>query len=71
MSKNKNQYSPNDDDHDYPMINSKEKQATCLKRGKTQVTMLGLILVFHFIGWDGGASFLDQSQSEVKQNKSN
>ena len=33
--------------------------------------MLGLILVFHFIGWDGGASFLDQSQSEVKQNKSN
>ena len=28
-------------------------------------------LVLHLIGWVGDASFLNQSQSEVKQNQSN
>ena len=26
-----------------------------------------LVLALHLIGWDGGASILDQSQSEVKK----
>ena len=30
-----------------------------------------LVLVLHLIGWAGGASFLNQSQSVVKQNQSN
>ena len=36
-----------------------------------QVTKLGFVLVFHLVAWDGGVSFLDQSESEVKENKSN
>ena len=28
-----------------------------------------LLLVLHLIGWESGASFLDQSQSELKQNQ--
>lgn len=28
-------------------------------------------LVSHLIGWESGASFLDQSQNEVKQKQSN
>ena len=44
---------------------------TPLKRGKTQVTESWLVLVLHLIGWVGGASFLDQSQSEVEQNQWN
>ena len=44
---------------------------TPLKRGKTRVTESWLVLVLHLIGWVGGASFLDQSQSEVEQNQWN
>ena len=42
---------------------SNEKTRNCLKRGKMRVTKL------HLIGWEGGASSLDQSQSEVKQDQ--
>ena len=31
----------------------------CLKRGKTQTIQLRSVLVQHFIGWQGGASFPD------------
>ena len=30
-----------------------------------------LVLVLHLIGWEGGVSFLNQSQSIVRQNQSN
>ena len=47
------------------MSNQKEaKQENCLKRGKTQATRSWLVLVLHLIGWESGASFLNQSQSE-------
>lgn len=49
----------------------KKKKATCLNRGKTQVTKLGLVLLLHLIGRDSGASVLDQSWSEVKRNQNN
>ena len=42
-----------------------------LKRGKTQVIKSRLVLGLHLIGREGGARFLDQSQSEVKQNQCN
>ena len=48
---------------------SRQKQVKCPKSGKTQVTKLRLVLVLYLIGWDDGASDLDQSQSEVKQNQ--
>ena len=48
---------------------SRQKQVNCPKSGKTRVTKLRLVLVLHLIGWDDGASDLDQSQSEVKQNQ--
>ena len=48
-----------------------KKKATCLNRGKTQVTKLGLVLLLHLIGRDSGASVLDQSWSEVKRNQNN
>ena len=41
------------------------------KRGKTRVTKAWLVLVLHLIGGKGGASFLDQSQGEIKQKQSN
>lgn len=49
----------------------KKKKATCLNRGKMQVTKLGLVLLLHLIGRDSGASVLDQSWSEVKRNQNN
>ena len=42
-----------------------------LKRGKTRASKSCLVLVLHLIGWESGVRFLDQSQSEVKQNHSN
>ena len=41
------------------------------KRGKTRVTKSRLFLVLQLIGWVGGASFLNQSESVVKQNQRN
>ena len=38
-----------------------------LKCGKTRVTKSWLVVVLYLIGLKNGASFLDQSQSEVKQ----
>ena len=41
-------------------------------RGKTRVIKSWLVsLALNLIGWEGGASFLNQSQSEVIQNQSN
>ena len=42
-------------------------QAICLKRRKTRVTKVLLILVLSLIGWENAANFLDQSYNEVKQ----
>ena len=49
-------------------MNSKENRPNCPRRGKTRATKSWLVLVFvlHLIGWDSGASFQDQSQSEVR-----
>ena len=41
----------------------------CHKHGEMWATKLWLVLVLYLIGWDGGTTFLDQSQSEVKQNQ--
>ena len=41
--------------------------AIYLKRGKTRVTKLLLILVLSLIGWESATNFLDQSHNEVKQ----
>ena len=49
----------------------KVKTPNCLKRGKTRATPSWLVLVLHLIGWESGASCLDQSQIEVKQNQCN
>ena len=46
----------------------------CEKRGKVREntndsgTKFWLIIVSHLIGWEGGVSVLNQSESEVKQN---
>ena len=47
-----------------------KKQPNILKRGKTRATQSWLVLVLNLIGWKSGASFLDQSQSEVKHKQS-
>ena len=49
----------------------KVKKANRLKRGKTRATKLWLISVLLPIGWESRASYLDQSQSEVRQNQCN
>ena len=51
--------------------NSKWKEANCLKRGKTRVTMSRLVLVLNLIGWGSSGSLLDQSLNERNQNQSN
>ena len=48
-----------------------KKQADYKKRGKTRVTKARLVFVLCLIGWENGTSFLDQSQCEVKQKRSN
>ena len=47
-----------------------KKQPNILKRGEIWVTKSWLVLVLNLIGWKSGASFLDQSQSEVKHKQS-
>ena len=47
----------------------KNNNQSALKPRKMWATKSWLILVLHLIGWESGASFLDQSQSKVKQNK--
>ena len=51
--------------------NSKEIHVNGLERGKTRVTKSQLVLVLYLIFSDGCTSFLDQSQSVVKQNQCN
>ena len=41
------------------------------KRRETRATESWLVLVLHLIGWESDAGYLDQSQSEVRQNQSN
>ena len=45
--------------------------AYCVKGGKTRVIESRFVQVLNVIGWEGGASFLDQSHGEVKQNHGN
>ena len=45
--------------------------AYCVKGGKTRVIKSRFVQVLNVIGWEGGASFLDQSHGEVKQNYGN
>ena len=46
-----------------------KNQATCFKRGKTRLTKVEIGCSFAFVGWDGGASFLDQLQSKESKSK--
>ena len=41
-----------------------ELKVKTTKQSKTRATKLWLVLVLHLIGWESGASFLDQSQSK-------
>ena len=45
--------------------------AYCIKGGKTRMTKSQFVQALNLIGWEGGASFLDQSHGEVKKNQSN
>ena len=45
--------------------------AYCVKGGKIRMIKSRFVQVLNLIGWEGGASFLDQSRGEVKQNHSN
>ena len=49
----------------------RNNQTNCQKRGKRRATKSWLISVLLLIGRAGGASFLRQSQSELKQNRYN
>ena len=51
-----------------PSLSSSKNRKLSLKRGKTRVMKVGLVFVLHSTDWNGGASFLDQSKSKVKQN---
>ena len=65
---NLNSHNSQEEDKKIPLRaneNSKQKP-NCLKRGKTRATKSRLVLFLHPIGWESGASFLNQSQSEVK-----
>ena len=50
--------------------NSKQIHLTGAKRGKTRATKTRLVLVWIPIGWESGASFINQSQNVVMQNQS-
>ena len=52
-------------------MRNRSKRIFGLKRRKTRVTKSQLVLVLYLIGLEGGASFLDHSQSTVKQNQFN
>ena len=54
-----------------PLLLSSKNRKLSLKRGETRVIKVGLVFVLHLISWNGGASFLDQSKSKVKQNRCN
>lgn len=49
----------------------KVKQFNRLRCVKTRLIKKRSDLVFNVIGWEDGVSFLDQSQSEVEQNRGN
>ena len=57
-------------------VRRKEKTLSCqwelkVKTANQRATRSWLVLVLHLIGWKSGARFLDQSQSEIKQNQIN
>ena len=52
-------------------MGTQSKRGNLLDERENASDQARLVFVFHLIGWDCGASFLDQSQSEVKQNQSN
>jgi len=49
--------------------NSKQIHVTGAKLGKTRASESGLVWILLLIGWESGATFFNQSQSEVKQNQ--
>ena len=49
------------------MRTHRKYRQTTKSAGKTRVTKPRLVVILHLIGWENGASFLAQSQSEVKQ----
>ena len=46
--------------------NSKQIHVTVAKRGKMRATNAELVFALFLIGWESGASFVNQSQSVVK-----
>ena len=53
------------------LLERRVKTSKLVKRGKTRATKSRLVLVLHLIGWQGGANFLDQLESKIKQNQCN
>lgn len=51
------------------IIPSANQRKRIQKRGKTEVSKPRLVLASHLIGWEGGGSFINQSQSEVKRSQ--
>ena len=50
--------------------NANQLHVAGAKRGKIRAYISRLVLVLLLIGWESGASFVNQSQSEVKQDQS-
>ena len=54
------------------LLKTQGKKTNDQKRGKTQATKSRLGIGWRLIGWEhGGASFLDQSETDLKQNQRN
>ena len=52
-------------------MRTQSKTGNLLKAREKASDQMGMALVLYLIGWDGGARFLDQSQSVAKKNQSN
>jgi len=58
--------------NDNPTMNQWESKADTRDRRKARENAgekMRLILIFHLIGWIGGANFFNQSQNAVKENQ--
>ena len=49
-------------------MRTQSKAGNLLEARENASDQMGMALVLYLIGWDGGARFLDQSQSKVKKN---
>ena len=52
-------------------MRTQSKTGNLLEARENASDQMGMALVLYLIGWDGGARFLDQSQSVAKKNQSN